>query len=520
MFSLSKQGEKIILTNNKTKKTYPIEVDEIDYIIGDDNKLRNDSIIERYIQVKESKDEPIKMISKEADLKKEYKEAEKKGFSNVGVLIDNFIHKYNLTSYDLKILSEIPDEVGVRKLKKNDVISRNMMYDLRDLKKKIKEEDQTIADSFNYMKSYLKNYLQDGIVSDERLLEFIQNPNNYEGIYKQECKNFTNFIDVVNSGCDKVGDLKVNIIRRHRDFIRTVKEIVQGTDLHLWSSKAIEKIGKQEEWKNQMVMGYNSNINKKYVGCRINSNYIIQLRTELKELSQKDIFLILGFIDVKKENEKDNNIGKKWYSHYENIEILRRITSTMNVSPINVYNFYKVRNPTSSATYITIDVIKNLDGQKMVNGKMEVEDEDMKDCCDAVNQIIATSMRFKQSNGYEDFKGVENISGLSDDENSVASGWTDDTLTRIENISETLKQYGGASASGWTDDTLTRIENISETLKQYGGRFLLGEEMINSMNKLFNKRNHLGKQFKISSGWSDDTLTRIENISETLKQYE
>ena len=77
---------------------------------------------------------------------------------------------------------------------------------------------------------------------------------------------------------------------------------------------------------------------------------------------------------------------------------------------------------------------------------------------------------------------------------SVGMGWTDKTLTRIENIQESLRNIGsGQIALGWTDKTLTRIENIQDTLRNVGSGYLKG------------------------SGWTDKTLTRIENIQEVLR---
>ena len=77
---------------------------------------------------------------------------------------------------------------------------------------------------------------------------------------------------------------------------------------------------------------------------------------------------------------------------------------------------------------------------------------------------------------------------------SVGSGWTDKTLTRIENIQDTLRNIGsGQIALGWTDKTLTRIEEIENTLRTVGSGYLKG------------------------SGWTDKTLTRIDDILDVLR---
>jgi hypothetical protein len=67
--------------------------------------------------------------------------------------------------------------------------------------------------------------------------------------------------------------------------------------------------------------------------------------------------------------------------------------------------------------------------------------------------------------------------------------WSDDTLTRIDNILNVLNQY--SYGGSWSDDTLSRIDNILNVLNQYS----------------------------YGGSWSDTTLSRIDNILKILNQY-
>ena len=551
MFSLTKVNNKIILNDIKHDKKYQIDIDEIDYIVGDDNKLRNDSIIERFIELRENKDKPIKMVSKEADLKKEYKEAERKNISNVGMLIDKFIEKYNLSAYDLKILADIPDDVGIRKLKKNDIITRNMMYDLRDLKKKIKEEDQTIADSFNYMKSYLSSYNRTLSKTDKELLEFIRNPDNYEGIWKEKCDRYNDFIEVINSGCPRVGTIKLNIITRHRNFFEAVLNVKNDTKLDFWNNDKIDLIKglfSPDTLNKNIYYGTDLTKESKYFcGVQISSNYITALFEKFDEFSREQIKNILTLED------------KDFYIKYNNIMALGDITSTINLSSINTaylggFGSDITKKKTMTITNPTFNPIK--ENNKLFNKKhfysytvdetMKMHDlneekdtiqEQLSNLNDKMKKIEKKKIKTKedkktlekQREEYDKLQKTldekkDNLKKLNKNDN-VKNEEIYGQLYGINSIiglSTAYKKSNGMgsdkfnpSASGWTDTTLTRIDNILETLRNSSGRLYMGrgpDFIQNNPGNLYCLNN------RECSGWTDTTLTRIDNILETLKK--
>ena len=480
MFSLTKSDDVIILKDNKHNKTYPISIEDIDYIVGDDNKLRNESIIERFIELRENKDKPISMITKTADLKKEYEESNKTLFKNVGNLIDLFINKYNLSNNDIKILSEIPDDVGIRKLKKNDATTRNMMYDLRELKKNIKNEDQTISDTFNYLKSYLKSYTKT-IEAPKDLLDYIRDPNNYEGVWKENCKRFNNFKDVVDSGCPRMGTIKLNIIRRHKEFFTNVIGIIKENETKLYGEKyRKETVFEDNQFNNQMVFGtekidYNKlEINKKnknknkntnylYFGVSIRSNYITQfIKTFIDRYKYSFILRVLAFYGGWNTDSDVFN----FYNTYENIIKLSEILNEINQDSIE--SLWSGRglitnsdNLTPKNTYINRTLLQN-------------ESYFIDNICDKLDQKEEDIYRNQYIGAVYIFNLAKRFKNLGGKNYELSGGWTDKTLTRIDNINETLREYstgrlyfGHGKCGGWTDKTLTRIDNINETLRQY-----------------------------------------------------
>ena len=113
-YTLSKNGDNIILTDKRDKKTRILTPDDVDYVIDDNQKLRDVNIIENYFKLKEEPYEP-KLITKTADLKKEYREAERQYKAFPQDLVEQFIKRFKLNPRERRILGEIPEESTFKK---------------------------------------------------------------------------------------------------------------------------------------------------------------------------------------------------------------------------------------------------------------------------------------------------------------------------------------------------------------------------------------------------------------------
>jgi hypothetical protein len=232
-----------------------------------------------------------------------------------------------------------------------------------------------------------------------------------------------------------------------------------------------------------------------------------------------------GIIRIKKENVDNfdmfkliKKIAEKRLGYFNKPNKIKYlITALGNNPPIDKYNFTCKVYSRTFATPINfndaprITVVSGRQ-QNIDNTSNYIKDKPKLSSTgkDIENQVKSILVEINKASN-----------NVGEDVINEGSGWTDDTLSRIDNIFSILNNYSsgminpenlkvchmvGNVASGWTDDTLSRIDNILSTLNNYSSG------MINPiLLKVMNRQK--------GYGWTNDTLSRIENINNTLSQY-
>ena len=137
-YSLSKNGDILILTDKKTLKSRNLDIDDIDYVIDDNQKFRDTNIIENYFRLKDEPYEPT-LKTKQADYVKEYREMEKITKKVPQDLVEEFIKRFSLSDNEIRRLGEVPEELTIRKFKtRSDEEIRQILNDFRILKRELK----------------------------------------------------------------------------------------------------------------------------------------------------------------------------------------------------------------------------------------------------------------------------------------------------------------------------------------------------------------------------------------------
>lgn len=621
-YKLIKNEDKLVLTDKKTLKARVLDIEDIDYVVDDNQRLRDPNVIENYFRLKDEPYEP-KMMTKTADYVKEQKEAEKL-YSPLKYedLIDEFIKKYSLSNMEIEKFSQVPDETTIKKLYgRKDEEKKAMINDFKILKKKLTENKNLGTDIFSYLKSYFTNYtynvelmdLYDKVSFESYIKDksFYENIEDYNKI--KDNKDIKSLQDLYNAGINYFGGINLkyldNLIKKYNDIIDVLTNNTQYfeydsnhlakaltdkylNDLNLMvlgedtgkgggeeederdSDLAIELYKKLGEEDKKIFDGWMKSDNfREQADMYINTNKNENLYQVLTKLPNENTFNKFKkkyedlnkpkepakptkekYIDLKKSEDEPKEIeGVKIYGYfsihndiiaalYKQNDSLRKMSpidkndtyGTVDelISNITTYglayfdaNFkiqivmdlinsskdknmpYKIRGTfwgikskkdTFSFSTPTMEFISG-DRKKYTQGDLDCDKEPLKGFYQNIlKKILPIIIRDVNIS-----KGMLNNKGF---------GWTDDTLTRIEKINNTLSTFGSGKtnhlvwmASGWTDDTLTRIEKITDVLKGYGsGR--VNPALLRVMNRA-------------STGWTDDTLTRIEKITDVLKDY-
>ena len=562
-YKITKNDDMLLLTDKKTLKARKLEPEDVDYVIDDNQKIRDSSIIENYFRLK---DEPYeaKMNTKTADYVKEQKEADKYGVRGYTDIIEQFIKKFNLQNDEIKKLADFPDVSGIRKFNnRGDADKRTIINDFKNLSKEL-SEDKKITDTFTYLKTYFKNYLknirsQDGnhektntlinylkdsshySVQDFRLLNNTDINDLYD-IYRANVEKFENInLEYLNNWCNRIRHIYQIIYNKGPNnilqFYYYAPEIQFTNNPELFNhfDNKLTIIPSPEDL--QIYQGQEYKIPLKYQKITTESenylkeNNIIRIKdSNLGIKYPKNFMAVLllisnpildGIIRVKKENVANFDMlklvkkivekGLGYFNKPDKIKYL--ITVLGNNPPIDKYNFKcKVYSRTFSS-HINFNAgsrITVISGthQNFNNTNDYIKDTQKlsntgKDIANQVKSILEEINKPSNNVG----EGIIN----------EGSGWTDKTLTRIEKITDILKGYGDINfgevssgleyGSGWTDKTLTRIEKITDILKGYG--------RINPYLLKVASKYSSGK----CAGWTDKTLTRIEKITDILKEY-
>jgi ribosome assembly protein YihI (activator of Der GTPase) len=679
-YKITKNEDKLILTDKKTQKARILEPNDIDYVIDDNQKIRDSNVIENYFRLKDDKSE-LKFNTKKADYVSEYKEAEKYTNKKYQDSVEDFLSKWNFSKEELDNLASVPDESTIRKFEtRTDEEKKSIANDFRLMKKTLLEERKITTDPFTYLKAYFKNYVSVEEMESLAKLKiddylhnraFYSNDYEYDKVKSLEVKSLK---DLKDNKVDYFGHINLDLLDNFSKRMKVIKD----------NAKEILEIDDNPEAKN---------INFKYnIGIITNPDDLDIYKKEKKRRETKEVKVetpmkptvitkeetkpiepsfididkiskvepipidddnmeppMIDFEDVSKENTKawatwklDPAVEKYYDAVPDQLEGVLKYYDYFkkNIIPVILQNnnkFSTIDPPKAlqglmsekidASTVKTKDIIEKIkalltyvppetqqefirSSKGFVGGKDGIVSDKITAYMIIENKIIhgieknISSLMRKYShdeytakefideiaeNGIEAFsdpirihvvdKICKNYRGLEPylffinvywkspvkrnisfntpnftiktgdtfnkstltrwgpmNENGdklkekfiniiealsknpklgvgrLGVGWTDDTLTRIDNIMTQLRGSGSMNqeASGWTDDTLTRIESIMTQLKG-SGNYASGwtDDTLTRIESIMTQLRGLKNN---ASGWTDDTLTRIESI--------
>ena len=516
-YKLIKNEDKLILTDKKTLKSRVLDVDDIDYVVDDNQKLRDPNITENYFRLKDEPYEP-KMSTKTADYVKEQKEAEKYVFKNHSDIIENFIKKYNFTDEELESLASVPDETSIRKFNRTESDKKTIINDFKIMSKNLKE-DKNLTDTFTYLKAYFKNYRVAHFGTKTKknnsvLINYLKQPEHYspEDYDKIKNKDIKDLYDIYKSGVEKFDNIDLKLLNNWAKIINMIYHIVEVQRNEYVMIKYYNVIDNYEKYVELFsdkltilpnpldIQVYRDAVGKEEIP-KTTMAFIASISNDiLNNLIEGKVLKYGAIFDLEKFISKIANNGIKYFNSLNKI---KKINSMMDSDQDNTEKYTFTGKIYTRTRTTPIDYSKP---------RFEITSGENKEV--KINKLASDEKRLSIQ-GNLIFGKIEAIFKIiKKDINNVgeghmALGWTDDTLTRIENIQTILNRYGFGTinpallrvmgrnrikGSGWTDDTLTRIENIQTILNRYG----------------------YGMK---ASGWTDDTLSRIEKINTTLSQY-
>ena len=483
-YVLSKDNDKIILTDTVTGKKRVLTVDDIDYVIDDNQKLRDENTISTYFRLKEENFKP-KTITKKANLLQEYKEAKKYDKSDINSTdpMLEFINKFKLTSLERESLILMPYKETIRKFDRLDGEKNVMLNDFQRVTEKIIEKG--IKNTEEYIKNYLIKYNKEHPVLFEDIFLVKSNYKN-EADY-EKIKKYINDGNHIN-----------NLEDLYKQGIKVFKGIQLGCLNQLFNNNQRVKNFTNEAWYEKYK--------KTAAVVKSAGQWLIMYKFQHTEILTNVVFYIIvynrifdiNFIPSQEILLAIYKQGLKFFDTIDKINLLSNQTQSIeNKYGLNAYDDMYQLGIFKDDKFISIKPENNFTDDEINNKTMKITkyanalDIDPKNT--EFNQIFSSFKEFVITvlkpwpSLIAGGKKIISSDDSTSDEN-FAGGWTDKTLTRIDVIIDTLKGMG--IGMGWSDKTLTRIDSI---FSQLNGMGLAGGE-------------------NLAGSWTDKTLTRIDNI--------
>lgn len=499
-YVLSKDNDKIILTDTKTGKKRTLSIDDIDYVVDDNQKLRDENTISTYFRLKEEDFKP-KTMTKKANLVQEYKQSTIKEKSDTFDYVADFLDKVKLLPSELKELSDLPDESTIDNFSRPPQEKEHIISLFKELKENLNRKK---VNAFEFIKSYLKRNMDFDLESKYKNLN--QMAHDLIIGLPEETK-INNLQELYDKGIKKIGNIdleKLNDMVNRLRVLLSKDLLVDKTKLLFFSKNPInieeyierepEEFKEYDDLKN-LFETIRKKLEEKFdlKGTTIKNTKLTgvtnmyQLKekfktyiNEIKKYSEVLKYFIEGVLDkpflgINKTQFNGVNIKSLVNENLKYFDDLNKIQQAINIlSPgyIKVYlKAAKNYNDVDNEDIIYPPYKKNKINTKdlpiyLFNDFMSIIEE------------IDPNWRDRVNNRNTEITGE-----------GLGMGWTDKTLTRIDVIIDTLKGMG--IGMGWSDKTLSRIDNILSQLKGMGD--------------------------EIAGGWTDKTLNRIEIIIDTLK---
>lgn len=534
-YVLSKDNDKIILTDTKTGKKRVLTIDDIDYVVDDNQKLRDENTIATYFRLKEEDFKP-KTITKKANLVQEYKQALNKEKADTFDYVADFLNKAKLIPSEIKSLAELPDESTINKFDRTPQEKTNIIRLFQEMKSDL---DKKKVNTFDFIKSYLNrnqkfdlkskyddvNHMVHDLIPE---LPKETKINNLQELYDMKIKKLGNIdLEKLNDIVTRLtilNDDKLEYLPKYHVFrlknILNLKEYADN-EANALSFDDLKKLFNDikaimgnkfkntdfSELLNKIKIG---NINRKTLDERFKQ--LINLIANFKDTTTYFILNVLGMpiLGMNATQFKDINIpelANKKLSYFDNLDNIEKIPALISPDYIKIYisslkgEVDNIRADNMVFPPITKTKIENIDRKKIPKYLF--------------NMFIDYVKKLDPQYENRVNNDLNNIAfGL--DSEDFAGGWTDKTLTRIDVIIDTLKGMG--IGMGWSDRTLTRIDNIMSQLNGMGlcsGDEIAGgwtDKTLTRIDNIFSQLNGMG----LSGGWTDKTLTRIDDILSQL----
>jgi len=181
MYELSANNDNVILFDKRNQKHYVLDTEDVDQLVDNDNKLRSDEIIEKYLKFK---NEPVVVHQqlKNADIKAEYEAMRELYEPKVSTqIIDNFINKFKLSNDELRKLEAFPDSKTIDTFNRDEVEKNNMKKEFKLMFERLKKDPNIKTDPFLYLKFYFgtKIIKSDNVFIQQQLGNLLNEPWKY-----------------------------------------------------------------------------------------------------------------------------------------------------------------------------------------------------------------------------------------------------------------------------------------------------------------------------------------------------
>ena len=423
-FKLEKQNNQVILIDTQKNKTRIITPDDIDYIIDDNQKLRDDNIIITYFKMKEDSYKP-KTITKKANIVEEYKQAIKNTKIKEKDYLQDFLLTFNLSEIQMQQLAQMPYIDTIKKFNINQETKQKMIDSFKNVIESLNNK------GIKNVETYIKNYL--------------------EKIYKNQPTTITDLI------------VNEKNYKNHEDYTK-VKEYIKNepikslNDLYELGIKRFANI-ELDMLEHMLEVFHNiqneSRIKDDVSFVKWTNEPKLILAVKYKKTSTNNWFAMLVYVGLLNAYKNDfNTIINMFAQKLLYFNTLERIIILINT--INTLINANQNNNEIYAFKYSIGCIIDNEYKQLVpstkNNKINFRTYDTQDQTDNQNKpsyimrigVFAKALNFdSHSSGthFEEFRHL--VSPI---------------------ITTNITKFAGKFGGSWSDDTLTRIDNILKIL--------------------------------------------------------
>ena len=595
MYELSAKNDNIILFDKVNQKHYILDDEDVDQIVDNNNKLRSDEVIEKYLKFKT---EPIVVQQqlKTADVKAEYEAMRELYEPKVSTqVIDSFIDKFKLSNDELRKLEAFPDSKTIDTFNRDEVEKNNMKKEFKLMFEKLKKDTNIKTDPFLYLKFYFgtKIIKTDNVFIQQQLSNLLKEPWKYADtnyITQQEIDNLKR-----NAPYKNLASLVFSVRRPVFDGINFMK-IISLLKIYLelkrkYFNHRINETKYRSEYtnynKNDKYLNFNiySKKNKKIsfsVKNRILYIFNIKLSSQIKSADSLKKFLksitpkvyaLLKYLLISEPIENQYKVTINLFGDFND----EKDDETIFTDNYLIYKIEKINNRVEKQQKKTRNTLwdKRVFEQTIEDFKRYVRESDTDS--EITNRLIelmnsnpnsssdSTQSDDSSDDGFDgnieknnlfveketSHKTVSSTTSNDNDDNEIeVKEPSNDNEIDVDKLNETLKQYNEKEKEEIKQRNQKRIQERENILferdkenREVDG-FPTFDAFVESMKnaKIQDEKDKTGNKLQrevysyyinpmidseleaegrlklLSSGWTDKTLTRIDNLLTQLKK--